>query len=122
MRLLNPIMLAMTIMPLALAPQASAQEDSTSHMITYVEVIPAAKAQAASLLKELAAAVADGNHIYAVIRGSAINNDGADKVSYTASSVAGQARAMIEALLIADASPDDPPLERRAHGLVVTFA
>jgi len=61
----------------------------------------------AVLLKELAAAVADGNHIYAVIRGSAINNDGADKVSYTASSVAGQARAMIEALLIADASPDD---------------
>jgi acyl transferase domain-containing protein/surfactin synthase thioesterase subunit len=61
----------------------------------------------AVLLKELAAAVADGNHIYAVIRGSAINNDGADKVSYTASSVAGQAQAMIEALLIADASPDD---------------
>jgi acyl transferase domain-containing protein/surfactin synthase thioesterase subunit len=61
----------------------------------------------AVLLKDLAAAVADGNHIYAVISGSAINNDGADKVSYTASSVAGQARAMIEALLIADVSPDD---------------
>jgi acyl transferase domain-containing protein/surfactin synthase thioesterase subunit len=61
----------------------------------------------AVLLKELTAAVADGNHIYAVIRGSAINNDGADKVSYTASSAAGQACAMIEALLMADASPDD---------------
>jgi acyl transferase domain-containing protein/surfactin synthase thioesterase subunit len=61
----------------------------------------------AVLLKDLAAAVADGNHIYAVISGSAINNDGADKVSYTASSVPGQARAMIEALLIADVSPDD---------------
>jgi acyl transferase domain-containing protein/surfactin synthase thioesterase subunit len=61
----------------------------------------------AVLLKELAAAVADGNHIYAVIRGSAINNDGADKVSYTASSAAGQARAMIEALVMADVSPDD---------------
>jgi acyl transferase domain-containing protein len=61
----------------------------------------------AVLLKELAAAVADGNHIYAVIRGSAINNDGADKVSYTASSAAGQARAMLEALLMADVSPDD---------------
>src|SRR6185437_7232123 len=61
----------------------------------------------AVLLKELAAAVADGNHIYAVIKGSAINNDGADKVSYTASSAAGQARAMVEALLMADASPDD---------------
>jgi acyl transferase domain-containing protein/surfactin synthase thioesterase subunit len=42
-----------------------------------------------------------------VIRGSAINNDGADKVSYTASSAAGQARAMIEALVMADVSPDD---------------
>jgi acyl transferase domain-containing protein/surfactin synthase thioesterase subunit len=61
----------------------------------------------AVLLKELTAAVADGNHIYAVIRGSAINNDGADKVSYTASSAAGQARAMIEALLMADVWPDD---------------
>jgi acyl transferase domain-containing protein len=61
----------------------------------------------AVLLKELTAAIADGNHIYAVIRGSAINNDGADKVSYTASSAAGQARAMIEAVLMADVSPDD---------------
>jgi len=61
----------------------------------------------AVLLKDLAAAIADGNHIYAVIKGSAINNDGADKVSYTASSVAGQARAMVEALAIADVSPDD---------------
>jgi acyl transferase domain-containing protein/surfactin synthase thioesterase subunit len=61
----------------------------------------------AILLKDLAAAIADGNHIYAVIKGSAINNDGADKVSYTASSTAGQARAMTEALLLADVSPDD---------------
>ena len=61
----------------------------------------------AVLLKDLAAAVADGNHIYAVIRGSAINNDGADKVSYTASSAAGQARAMVEAMHMADVSPDD---------------
>ncbi len=61
----------------------------------------------AVLLKDLAAAVADGDHIYAIVRGSAINNDGADKVSYTASSAAGQARAMLEALLIADVSPDD---------------
>ena len=59
------------------------------------------------LLRDLAAAVADGDQIYAVISGSAINNDGADKVSYTASSVAGQARAMVEAWLVADVSPDD---------------
>jgi acyl transferase domain-containing protein/surfactin synthase thioesterase subunit len=61
----------------------------------------------AILLKELAAAIADGNHIYAVITGSAINNDGADKVSYTASSVAGQAQAMVEAMEIAEVLPDD---------------
>ena len=59
----------------------------------------------AVLLKDLGAAIADRDHIYAVIRGSAINNDGADKISYTASSVAGQARAMVEAMLMADVSP-----------------
>ena len=57
MRLLTHFMFAMTIMPLALTPQASAQDaDSTGHMITYIEAIPAAKGQAAALLKELAAA------------------------------------------------------------------
>jgi acyl transferase domain-containing protein/surfactin synthase thioesterase subunit/acyl carrier protein len=59
------------------------------------------------LLKDLAAAIADRDNIYAVIRGSAINNDGADKVSYTASSVTGQARAMVEAMAIAEVSPDE---------------
>jgi acyl transferase domain-containing protein/surfactin synthase thioesterase subunit/acyl carrier protein len=59
------------------------------------------------LLKELPTAIADGDHIYAVIGGSAINNDGADKVSYTASSVAGQARAMVEAISLSGISPDD---------------
>jgi acyl transferase domain-containing protein/surfactin synthase thioesterase subunit len=61
----------------------------------------------AVLLKDLAAAIADGDNIYAVIRASAINNDGADKVSYTASSVAGQARAMVEAMSVAKISPAD---------------
>src|SRR6516164_9190297 len=61
----------------------------------------------AILLKDLRSAIADHDNIYAVIRGSAINNDGADKVSYTSSSVAGQTRAMIEAMSVADISPDD---------------
>ena len=43
------------------------------------------------VLKRLRAAVADGDHIYAVIKGSAINNDGADKVGLTAPSISGQA-------------------------------
>ncbi len=43
------------------------------------------------LLKRLADALADGDHIYALIKGSAVNNDGASKVGFTAPSVAGQA-------------------------------
>lgn len=60
----------------------------------------------AVLLKPLRAAVEAGDHVYAVIKGSAINNDGGRKVSYTASSVPGQARAMVEALTMAGCSPD----------------
>jgi acyl transferase domain-containing protein/surfactin synthase thioesterase subunit/acyl carrier protein len=58
------------------------------------------------LLKELAGAIADHDNIYAVIRGTAVNNDGARKVSYTASSVAAQAKAMVEAMVVAGVSPD----------------
>ena len=58
------------------------------------------------LLKELAGAIADCDNIYAVIRGSAVNNDGARKVSYTASSVAAQSKAMVEAMVVAGVSPD----------------
>ena len=43
------------------------------------------------VLKRLADALADGDHVYAVIKGAAVNNDGALKVSYTAPSVDGQA-------------------------------
>ncbi|SDC03797.1 hybrid non-ribosomal peptide synthetase/type I polyketide synthase [Ruegeria marina] len=46
------------------------------------------------VLRRLKDAVADGDHIYAVIRGAGINNDGADKISYTAPSVSGQAAAI----------------------------
>jgi acyl transferase domain-containing protein/surfactin synthase thioesterase subunit/acyl carrier protein len=58
------------------------------------------------LLKELAGAVADRDNIYAVVRGTALNNDGARKVSYTASSVAAQSKAMVEAMVVAGVSPD----------------
>lgn len=43
------------------------------------------------LLKPLSAAEKDGDDIYAVIRGSAINNDGHEKLGFTAPSVNGQA-------------------------------
>ncbi len=42
------------------------------------------------LLKQARAAVADGDRIYAVLRGIGINNDGADKAGYYAPSVRGQ--------------------------------
>ncbi|RZA32261.1 MAG: acyltransferase domain-containing protein, partial [Lysobacteraceae bacterium] len=43
------------------------------------------------LLKRLSDAVADGNPVYALIRGAAINNDGGNKASFTAPSSEGQA-------------------------------
>ncbi|MDF1669401.1 MAG: SDR family NAD(P)-dependent oxidoreductase [Roseovarius sp.] len=49
-------------------------------------------------LRRLSDAQADGDHIYAVIRGSAVNNDGADKASYLAPSVDGQAGAIASAI------------------------
>ncbi|MBD2690472.1 type I polyketide synthase [Anabaena catenula] len=55
-----------------------------------------------ALLKRLSDAIADGDHIYAVIKGSAINNDGSGKVGYTAPSVNGQAEAIAEAIALAD--------------------
>ncbi|MEM9164263.1 MAG: type I polyketide synthase, partial [Cyanobacteria bacterium P01_F01_bin.4] len=50
------------------------------------------------ILKRLQTALRDGDHIYAVIKGSAINNDGADKVGLTAPSVSGQAAVLQAAL------------------------
>lgn len=50
------------------------------------------------LLKRLSDALADGNTIHAVIRGVAVNNDGAVKASFTAPSVEGQAAVVEEAL------------------------
>ncbi|GAA0365666.1 non-ribosomal peptide synthetase/type I polyketide synthase [Bacillus horti] len=59
------------------------------------------------LLKPLAAAERDGDHIYGVIKGSAINNDGIDKIGYTAPSIAGQADVIEAALNKAGLSAED---------------
>ncbi|MEQ9620457.1 amino acid adenylation domain-containing protein [Coleofasciculus chthonoplastes] len=53
------------------------------------------------VLKRLADAIADGDKIDAVIKGSAINNDGALKVSYAAPSVEGQGAVIAQALTVA---------------------
>jgi acyl transferase domain-containing protein len=58
------------------------------------------------VLKRLADALADGDLIHAVIRGSAVNNDGAVKVGYTAPSEGGQAEVISEAMALADVDPD----------------
>ncbi len=58
------------------------------------------------LLKRLSEAQSDGDHIIAVIKGSAINNDGATKIGYTAPSVERQAAVIRDALSAADVSAD----------------
>jgi len=58
------------------------------------------------VLKRLEDALADGDHIRAVIKGSAINNDGSLKVGFTAPSVQGQAAVVVEALANAGVSAD----------------
>ncbi|MDH6118950.1 phthiocerol/phenolphthiocerol synthesis type-I polyketide synthase E [Kitasatospora sp. GAS204A] len=57
------------------------------------------------VLRRLEDALADGDTIHAVITGTAVNNDGAVKVGYTAPSKTAQARVIAEALAIADAAP-----------------
>ena len=52
-------------------------------------------------LRRLADALADGDTIHAVVLGSAINNDGAAKVGYTAPSVEGQSEVIADALAMA---------------------
>jgi len=58
------------------------------------------------VLKRLEEAIADGDCIHAVIKGSAINNDGSDKVSYTAPSVNGQAKVIRAAQVMSEVEPD----------------
>ncbi|MBU2983347.1 SDR family NAD(P)-dependent oxidoreductase [Lentibacter algarum] len=54
----------------------------------------------AVVLRRMEDALRDGDHIWAVIKGSAVNNDGAAKAGYLAPSVDGQAAAIREALAV----------------------
>jgi polyketide synthase PksJ len=58
------------------------------------------------VLKPLARAIAAGDNIYAVIKGSAVNNDGLDKLGYTAPGVDGQAAVIRAALQSAGIEPE----------------
>jgi amino acid adenylation domain-containing protein len=58
------------------------------------------------VLKRLEDALADGDTIHAVIRGSAVSNDGGAKVSYTAPAPDGQVEAIARAQAAAGVSPE----------------
>ncbi len=67
------------------------------------------------VLKPLDDALADGDRVWAVIRGTAINNDGSDKIGFTAPSVNGQAQAIFDAQRAAGVTPEQVSLVE-AHG------
>jgi acyl transferase domain-containing protein len=58
------------------------------------------------VLKRLEDALAEGDDVRAVVLGSAVGNDGADRVGFSAPGVAGQARIVRAALRRAGAGPD----------------
>ena len=58
------------------------------------------------LLKRANEAIADGDHIYALLRATSINNDGGESAGFYAPSVAGQREAIDRALTTAGIEPD----------------
>lgn len=58
------------------------------------------------VLKRLTDAVKDHDYIHAIIKGTAMTNDGADKIGYTAPSLKGIARAASNALKRAEVTSD----------------
>ncbi len=58
------------------------------------------------VLKRLADALAAGDPIHAVVKGTAVNNDGSGKIGFTAPSVDGQAAVIAEAQQRAGVSPE----------------
>ncbi|GIH03424.1 hypothetical protein Rhe02_14910 [Rhizocola hellebori] len=58
------------------------------------------------LLKRWADALRDGDHVHALVLGSAVNNDGAAKMGYTAPGVDGQTEVIAEAQAVAGITAD----------------
>jgi amino acid adenylation domain-containing protein len=58
------------------------------------------------LVKRALDAFRDGDHVYAIIRGTSVNNDGADKAGFYAPSVDGQARVISKALEVSGVDAD----------------
>jgi phthiocerol/phenolphthiocerol synthesis type-I polyketide synthase E len=61
----------------------------------------------AAVVRRLSDALAQRDHISAVIRGIAVNNDGADKVSFGAPSSSGQTAVIMETMALAGLRPED---------------
>jgi natural product biosynthesis luciferase-like monooxygenase protein len=59
------------------------------------------------VLKRMAEAIADRDYIHAIIKASAVNNDGASKIGYTAPSVEGQAEVITKAMALAGINPEN---------------
>jgi len=72
------------------------------------------------VLRRLKDALADGDNVYAVIRGSAINHDGFLKSSFTAPSIEGQASVVAEALAFASVDAETVSYVE-AHGTATTL-
>ncbi|HEX3045791.1 MAG TPA: amino acid adenylation domain-containing protein [Bacillota bacterium] len=58
------------------------------------------------VLKRIEDAIRDCDHIYAVIKGSAVNNDGKRKIGYTAPSINGQAEVIRNSHQMAEVEPE----------------
>lgn len=58
------------------------------------------------VLKPLSKAIKDGDHIYAVIKGSAVNNDGATKMDYASPNIAAQTDVIVKAHKAANITAD----------------
>lgn len=72
------------------------------------------------VLRRLDDALADGDRVLAVVKGSAVNNDGATKVGFSAPGVHGQAAVITTAQTLADVSPDTVEyIEAHGTGTIV---
>ena len=58
------------------------------------------------VLKKLSRALEEHDTVHAIIKGSAVNNDGGDKIGFTAPGIDGQATVISDAQMIADVSPE----------------
>jgi acyl transferase domain-containing protein len=66
-------------------------------------------------LRRLADAVEDGDHVYAVLPGWGMTNDGADRAGFAVPGPGGQAAAIAEALAVGEVAPDEVRFVE-AHG------